>query len=228
MSFEKEEQTVDIVYKDKSIIVCIKPAGIACESADRTNCMPELLARSLGNEGTYVGLVHRLDTVTEGLMLFSADQSVTGKLSQAIAERDTEKEYLAIVHGCPENPCGEMKDLLFRDSRKNKSYAVDRARKGVKEAVLSYKLLSTKESVYGTLSLVRVKLETGRTHQIRVQFASRKMPLLGDGKYGSADNYPRVALFATKLSFTHPKSGKRMEFERSPSGAPWNMFNDIT
>ena len=216
------DKKIEIVYADKFLTVCIKPAGMSCEASDDRECLPSLIAEALSTE--YVGTVHRLDTVTQGLMLYSLNAKVTGRLSEAMATHDTEKEYLAVVHGRPTTPEGEMRDLLFRDSAKNKSFVVKRPRKGVREAILSYRLLDSKDTEAGTLSLIRIRLITGRTHQIRVQFASRAMPLLGDGKYGSRDNAPRVALFSTRLSFTHPANGKQMTFERSPEGDPWDLF----
>ena len=219
------EKKIEIIYSDKNVAVCLKPSGVSSEGAVGQGGMPSLVANELSVE--YVGTVHRLDTVTEGLMLYSLNEKITGKLSEAIAARETEKEYLAIVHGRPEIARGEMRDLLFKDAKKNKSYVVKRARNGVREAILNYETLETENTEYGTLSLVRVKLVTGRTHQIRVQFSSRAMPLLGDGKYGGKDNAPKVALFSTRLSFTHPVNGKRMEFERLPAGKLWDMFKMI-
>ena len=216
------EKGFEIIYSDKYLAVCQKPSGVSCEASGGAGSMPSLIAEALSAD--YVGTVHRLDTVTEGLMLYSLSERVTGKLSEAVAARDTEKEYLAIVHGCPEASEGEMRDLLYRDPSKNKSFVVKRARRGVREAILSYRLIETKETELGVLSLVRIKLTTGRTHQIRVQFGSRAMPLLGDGKYGAKDNSPRTALFSTRLSFSHPISGKRMTFERLPEGRPWELF----
>ena len=128
-----------------------------------------------------------------------------------------------IVEGLCE--AGATVYVASRDAKKNKSYVVKRARKGVREALLSYRLLETKEGKYGEVSLVAIKLSTGRTHQIRVQFASRGMPLVGDGKYGAADNAPSVALLSHKLTFTHPTTKKRMSFEITPeSESPWDIF----
>jgi 23S rRNA pseudouridine1911/1915/1917 synthase len=217
-----------IIYADRAVIICNKPEGVICEATEGKESVVSLLEEELskGSENKkYVGLVHRLDQVTRGLMIFSADQKLTGKLSEAVAARDTEKEYLAIVHGIPDSPEGEMRDLLFRDAKKNKSYVVKRARKGVREALLSYRLLYSAESKYGKVSLVAIKLSTGRTHQIRVQFASRGMPLVGDGKYGAADNASSVALLSHKLTFTHPTTKKRMSFEIDPPREhPWYIF----
>lgn len=223
---------VEIIYSDSSIIVCRKPAGTVCEATNGKESMITLLSEILsgGNDSKprYVGLVHRLDQVTEGLMIFSADPKLTGKLSEAVAAKETEKEYLAVVHGAPAESEGEMCDLLFRDAKKNKSYVVKRNRKGVREAVLTYRLIDTVESKYGEISLVAIKLGTGRTHQIRVQFASRGMCLVGDGKYGAKDNAPSVALLSHKLTLTHPKTKKRMIFEIDlPKESPWELFDIV-
>ena len=217
-------EEIKIIYSDGSVVVCIKPAGIPCETAnEKVKSLTKILSEQLG--APYVGMVHRLDQVTAGLMVYSLSEKATGRLSEYIAGGQTEKEYLAVVHGVPESPEGEMRDLLYRDSKKNKSFVVDRKRGGVKEALLEYKLLGSAESKYGTLSLVRIKLHTGRTHQIRVQFASRKMPLLGDGKYGARDNGANVALLSCRLSFPHPKTGKQMDFSIDPpEGFPFDIF----
>ena len=212
-------ESIKIIYSDDTLIVCVKPAGVPCESAnENVKSLSDLISAQLGVQ--YVGMVHRLDQVTEGLMVYSLSQKYTGKLCELIASGEAKKEYLAVVHGKPENDKGEMKDLLFRDPKKNKSFVVDRNRRGVKEASLEYETLHSKDS----LSLVKIKLHTGRTHQIRVQFASRGMPLFGDGKYGAKDNAP-VALLSYRLSFPHPKTKKPMEFSLDkPSTSPWDKL----
>ena len=221
-------KSFEIVYSDSSIIVCVKPAGVICEASEEKENMVDLISNAIKKGDSrlpYVGLVHRLDQVTAGLMVFSADQRLTGKLSESIVSKDTEKEYLAVVHGSPEPSEGEMCDLLYRDPKKNKSFVVKRSRKGVREAKLAYSTIATAEGKYGKVSLVKIRLFTGRTHQIRVQFASRGMPLIGDGKYGASDNAPSVALLSHRLSLTHPRSGQRMEFTTDlPDGEPWCMF----
>ena len=220
---------VEIIYRDSDMIICRKPCGVICEDNGENQNIIALLKEKLEKEykqKAYVGLVHRLDAVTEGLMLFSANPKMTGKLSESIMNKTATKEYLAIVHGHPEESEGEMRDLLFRDPQKNKSFVVKRSRRGVKEAILSYKLLETVDSKYGEISLIQIKLITGRTHQIRVQFSSRGMPLLGDGKYGAKDNAPNVALLSRKLTLPHPTSKKLMKFEISPSNnEPWGLFD---
>jgi 23S rRNA pseudouridine1911/1915/1917 synthase len=179
-------------------------------------------------EDAYVGLVHRLDTATGGAMIYSKREDMTGKLSALVQSGDYGKVYLAVVHGVPEEKSGEMRDLLYHDKMKNKSFVCAKERKGVKEAILNYRTLSTADTESGNLSLVEVELITGRTHQIRVQFASRKMPLVGDGKYGSRDNKATCALWSHKVRFTHPVTKKVIECESSPEGGyPWNLFNDL-
>ena len=141
-----------------------------------------------------------------------------------VSERSFSKEYLAVIKGIPTENEGVYKDFLFKDSSKNKSFVVKRARKGVKEASLEYRLLDSHDDI----SLVFVKLHTGRTHQIRVQFASRKTPLLGDGKYGSRDNRCDTALWSCRLSFVHPVTNKSVScVSMPPEEYPWNLFTEI-
>ena len=128
---------------------------------------------------------------------------------------------MALVHGKPEADKGEMRDLLFKDSRKNKSYVVKRIRKGVKEALLEYEVIGSKNG----LSLIRILLHTGRTHQIRVQFASRKMSLVGDKKYGLAGDDCTIALWSHALSFRHPETNEPLSFSAPPPAVwPWTLF----
>ena len=222
------QDMLDILYEDKHLLVVIKPVGTLSqsdenESSDMISILKEYLAEK--GEKPYIGLVHRLDRNVGGVMVFSKNPTITGKLSVAIMERNFTKEYVTIVHNSPDEHSGIYKDLLFKDSSKNKSFVVKRMRKGVKEASLEYEVLEEKESDQGIISLIKVGLHTGRTHQIRVQFSSRKMPLLGDGKYGSTDNKCEIALWSYRLSFTHPLSKKSMDFKKEPpSSYPWNEF----
>ena len=215
---------LEILYQDPYVAVAVKPAGVLSEPDGKGGGMPELLAAQLGGE---IFTVHRLDRAVGGVMLFSRDRAVTGRLTAAVAERKLRKEYLAVLTGVPEEPEGVLEDLLFRDAAKNKSYVVKRPRKGVRDARLRYRLLQTVPDGDGALSLVQVQLETGRTHQIRVQFASRKLPLLGDGRYGSRDRRCEVALFSRAVGFDHPVTGQALCLSaRPPKEFPWNLFDE--
>ncbi|MBQ2830495.1 MAG: RluA family pseudouridine synthase [Oscillospiraceae bacterium] len=209
---------IKILYEDNDIIACVKPPHVLSQrGANGGEDMISLLGGS-------VYPVHRLDGGVGGVMVYAKTQNAAGKLSQMIAARDFEKEYLAILRGKAEES-GTLRDLLFHDRIKNKTYVVDRMRSGVKEASLSYRLVETREMGEGVLSLVRVKLHTGRTHQIRVQFASRGLPLLGDGRYGGGAG--EIALWSYRLRFAHPtKRGKVIEAAQlPPEGALWSKFD---
>jgi 23S rRNA pseudouridine1911/1915/1917 synthase len=217
-----------ILYEDKYLLLCEKPVGVESQvSSKNKEDMPTLLSeyRKEKGENPYIGVVHRLDTATGGAMIYSKREDVTGKLSALVQSGDYKKVYLAVVHGVPTEPMGEMKDLLFHDKQRNKSFVCDKKRSGVKEAILNYKVLETVEVGGEKMSLVEIELVTGRTHQIRVQFASRKMPLVGDGKYGSRDNKATCALWSHKVQFTHPITKKVIEAESQPKkGYPWDLF----
>lgn len=201
---------IDIIYSDKDICICIKPRGVLSEGEGQ-NCLPLILKEELEKNGvkSTVYPVHRLDKETEGLMVFALSQRAAAELSRQIREGELEKEYIAELCGVPENAEGELCDLLFFDRKRGRSYVVDRERKGVKDARLSYRLIETD----GKYSKVRVRLYTGRTHQIRVQFASRKMPLRGDRRYGAAADSGAFSLKSCYLSFKHPVNGEKMSFE---------------
>lgn len=220
-----------ILYEDKYLIVAEKPVGV--ESQKSSAGKPDMLTllsqyRLAMGEDAYVGLVHRLDTATGGAMIYSKREDVTGKLSALVQSGDYGKVYLAVVHGTPEEKNGEMRDLLYHDKMKNKSFVCSKERKGVKDAILNYRTLASANTENGIMSLVEVELITGRTHQIRVQFASRKMPLVGDGKYGSRDNKATCALWSHKVELAHPVTKKMVECKSLPDkGYPWNLFNDL-
>ena len=210
---------IEIVCQDREVLVCRKPAGLLSQG-EGEDALPTLLRRQAGGE---IYPVHRLDRGTAGLMVFARTGKAAAALSQAIAAGKLEKTYLALVSGGPEPPAGELRDLLFKD-RSGKVFPVSRPRKGVREARLTYETLARDPGT--NTSLVRVTLGTGRTHQIRVQFASRGMPLWGDRKYGlpEDDAFP-LALWACQLSFTHPQTGKEMAFTSlPPETEPWTQF----
>ena len=218
-------EEIKILYEDKHITVCIKPALILSQQ-DSTGS-PDMLSALKEQTGYDHKPVHRLDFGVGGTMVYAKTDIAASKLSAAIQDKSFEKEYLAIVFGKPEKESGIYKDLLFKDSSKNKSYVVDRMRKGVKEASLEYKTLDTKpDEKYGILSLVWIKLHTGRTHQIRVQFASRKNALYGDGKYGSRTSEKKTALWSHKITFPHPITKKLLSFSSAPESCyPWDLFS---
>ena len=203
---------MDILYRDKHIIVCIKPAGVV--STEAPGGMPALLREALGDEKAAIFPVHRLDRDVGGLMVYALSSAAAAALSRRITEGGFQKEYLALVHGCPEEENGRFDDLLFHDSAKNRSYVVKRLRKGVRDAALEYQVLEKR----GSETLVKIRLLTGRTHQIRVQFASRRMPLVGDKKYGAKDGASAPALWSHSISFTHPATGKPVCFT---APCPW-------
>ena len=201
---------MNILFEDEDIVICIKPVGIISqEDNSGKESMISVLSK-LCNCQIYP--LHRLDREVGGVMVYAKNKNAAKILSGDIAERKFKKEYIAMVHGVPETPDGEMRDLLFKDSKKNKSFVVKRERKGVKEAVLEYVVSKTETKENGIYSIVNVLLHTGRSHQIRVQFASRKMPLAGDRKYGADDNFKNIALWSHKLEFAHPITKENLEF----------------
>jgi 23S rRNA pseudouridine1911/1915/1917 synthase len=203
---------IPIIHMDNDIIVCLKPAGLLSEGEGPESLLT-LLAEQCGGQ---IYPVHRLDRGASGLMVFARNSKAAAGLSRAVQEKQLKKEYFALISGIPAEKEGEMTDYLFKDSRKGKVFAVKRPRKGVRDARLTYRTLWED----GENALVRVALDTGRTHQIRVQFSSRGMPLWGDGKYGSRVK-GELALFSCALGFPHPKTGKPMTFEAKPQGEPW-------
>ena len=213
---------MQILYEDKFLVIAVKPVGVLSEDTPDGPCMPRLLREHYRSQGRsdFIATVHRLDKVVGGAMLFSRRKEITGKLTALVSEHRLTKEYLAVLRGHPEKPADTLTDLLFRDSRVNKSFVVDRMRKGVREAKLSYRELSRTDD----LSLVRVRLYTGRTHQIRVQFSHRGLPLLGDIRYGSKADCS-TALWSYHLAFTHPVTGKPVDVTCPPPDAyPWTLF----
>ena len=219
-------EPIRILYEDAHLVLCVKPVGVLSEDSETGACMPALLRQhyqALG-QPDYIATVHRLDKIVGGVMLFSRRREVTGKLTAAVAEHRVTKEYLAVLRGHPAEASATLTDLLFRDASKNKSYVVKRMRKGVREASLEYVTLGSTEE----LTLVRVRLHTGRTHQIRVQFSSRGLPLLGDIRYGSKADCS-TALWSYHMAFTHPVTGRTVDVTCPPPESwPWTLFNADT
>ena len=203
---------IEILYKDNDIVFCVKPAGLSSE-----HDLPKALEEHIGCS---IYTLHRLDNPVGGVMVYALSKCAAAKYSRLIADNtDFEKTYLAVCQGKFEHKSGEMTDLLFKDSRCNKSYVGKKERKGVKRASLSYKILAEAEHRGILFSLAAVTLHTGRSHQIRVQFASRKHPLIGDGKYGSRVNCP-IGLFSHRI-----RTGDVDISKNPPDEFPWNIFD---
>lgn len=199
---------MEILFEDKDVIVAIKERGLLSEENSKPNMVTLLKEHTKGE----IFPVHRLDKDVGGVMVYAKTKKAASELSKQAGDRTMEKTYLAVLHGAPEGKSGILEDLLFFDKGKNKSFTVKKERKGVKKALLSYNVLNEKAE----LSLVEVKIMTGRTHQIRVQFASRKMPLVGDRRYGAKDDSKIIALWSKEISFIHPAKGERMSFQNLP------------
>lgn len=229
---------MNILYEDNALVVLDKPAGLSSEEG-----VPAALRQHWDTPDAFVGVVHRLDTGVSGLMVFARTQAAAAALSRQItqsqeayavqdgrAEGRAEapcfvKQYRAVLSGGPNDAlpaAGTLRDWLFKDSRRGRVFPVSRPRRGVREAVLEYRIVKTA----GEMSLAEITLHTGRTHQIRVQFASRKHPLTGDGKYGSRVK-GSIALQSCGLQFLHPETGKPMAFTLPlPEGAFWKPFEE--
>ena len=191
---------MEILFENRDLAVCIKPVGLDSEQE-----LPEALREQLGGE---IFSLHRLDKNVAGVMVYARNKKTAADLSATIAKGEMVKEYVAMVHGTPPTE-GDWEDLLFKDSRKNKVFVVKRQRAGVKAARLTYRLVKA-----GEQSLVHIRLYTGRSHQIRVQFSSRGFPLVGDHKYGSRDERKEPMLFSRRISF--PYKGEKFVFEAEP------------
>ena len=194
---------MELLYHDRDIVVCIKPVGLDSETA-----LPNALKETIGGE---IFPIHRLDLNVGGVMVYARTKQAAAALSKAVQEGSMVKEYVAMVHGTPPE-AGDWTDLLWKDSKKNKVFVVKRERGGVKKARLEFTTLAT-----GETSLVRIRLHTGRSHQIRVQFSSRGFPLVGDHKYGSRDEKTAPTLFSCRITF--PWKGRQMQFEALPNWA---------
>lgn len=194
---------MEILYSDEGLVACIKPAGLDSEAE-----APAALKEQLGGE---IFPIHRLDKNVGGVMVYARTKAAAAALSKAVQEGAMVKEYVAMVHGTPPEK-GDWEDFLFKDSRKNKVFVVKKERKGVKYARLEFDRLRA-----GEVSLVHIRLHTGRSHQIRVQFASRGFPLVGDHKYGSRDAVTAPMLFSCRISL--PWHGEMKVLEAMPDWA---------
>lgn len=208
---------MEIIYKDEHLVVSKKPSGVLSEG-ESTGAMPALLAAYLeenGEKNVKIYPVHRLDKETEGLMVYARNSKSAASLSASITDGSFKKKYLAVLCGAPEADSGRLEDLLFFDRQRGKTFVVERERRGVKKAILEYTVLKKNDKY----TLVSISLLTGRTHQIRAQFASRGTPLVGDRRYGAPkDSGNRLALLSCELSFPHPSTGAPMMFQLEDAG----------
>lgn len=233
---------LNILYEDKDIVVCIKPAGVASqnERGFRQDMISMLMndQKEKGISSPYVGVVHRLDKMVGGVMVYAKNKQAAGGLSKQIAAGETEKKYYAVVCHAEESvkieKHGTMTDYLVKDGKTNTSVVSEKNNKMAKRAELIYDILETKKIKYsdGTqdiCSLADITLLTGRHHQIRVQFASRNMPLYGDAKYNKYFNQDMkrkgIALFSSSISFKHPVTGQRMKFSYRPANGIFSEFD---
>lgn len=210
---------MELIYCDDAIVVSVKPARVL--STDEPGGMPELVREALGDPTADVRTVHRLDRVVSGLMVLARNAEAASELSRQIREQTFQKEYLAVIHGSPKEETGRLRDLLLRNKQERKTYVVEEPAKGVQEAILTYQV----QNRTADMTMVRIQLETGRTHQIRAQFSSRDLPLVGDRKYSLLEDECEIALWSYRLAFTHPVTGKKMEFVLEPPEIyPWSAF----
>ena len=225
-----------IIHQTAEYVVVCKAAG-----EDSEHDLPEMLAEQNGDRATDYYVVHRLDQAVAGLLVLARNRVTAAELSRQLTENRLRKTYLCVVSGVPVPASGEMQDLLYQDKMKRKMFPVKRKRAGVKEASLRYHVLETQlmnttvtsskqedtAAVSASqLTLVEVELQTGRFHQIRCQFAARKLPLVGDGKYGSRVRSPHLALFCRQLSFYDAKEKKACSFTAAPLAEfPWTAFS---
>ena len=205
---------MEIIYQDRDIVVCVKPARVL--STDEPGGLPELLRQELGTKDFRT--VHRLDRVVSGLMVVARNAAAASELSRQIREDTFEKEYLAVIHGKPDIDEGRLCDLLLRDKARKMTFVATEPGKDVLPASLIYRILGNN----GTLSRVRIQQETRRTHQIRVQFSSRGLPLVGERKYSELNDPCEIALWSCRLGFSHPATGQPMDFFlEPPQEYPW-------
>ena len=199
---------MELLYQDSQIVLCVKPAGLSSEAG--AGSLPEFLEDQLGRP---VFPVHRLDRNVGGVMVYARTRQAASALSQAVQAGNLQKEYLALIHGCPTQPAGTWEDLLWKDSAKNKVFVVRRMRKGVKAAKLAYRVLEEATP----LTLVHIRLYT-----------SRGFPLAGDHKYGSRDDIRSPALWSFRLTLPHPVTGETITCLHPPEGELWHTFPMIS
>ena len=220
----------NILYEDKEILVCRKPAGMPVQAAkvgtmDMESALKNYLAQKEPGKTPYLGIVHRLDQPVEGVLVFAKTPGAAGSLSKQIMAGGAGKYYMAVTEEKITNAEGTLTYYLKKNGRDNMSQVVPENTQGAKKAILHYQVLDQKEINGKTRTLLKIKLETGRHHQIRVQMAHAGMPLLGDRKYNpSGEKGTSLGLCSCSLVFKHPKTGKQMKFETEPHGSAFLDF----
>lgn len=216
---------MELLYCDRTLLVALKPHRVL--STDEPGGMPDLLRQALGEPSAIVHTVHRLDRVVGGVMVFARTKRAARELSAQIQARSFQKTYLAVTHGVPEPLAGQMEDLLWRNKVERKTYVVREPGVETQWAALNYVTLQQQQG----MSLVRIALQTGRTHQIRAQFSSRGLPLVGDRKYAQSSKQVascEIALWSHRVQFIHPKFGTAMDFcAPPPIQFPWHIFSPL-
>jgi 23S rRNA pseudouridine1911/1915/1917 synthase len=227
LSTESPKQDIlNVLFEDNHLLVVEKPYGVPSQADDTGDddmlsmCKAYIKRRYDKPGDVYLGLVHRLDRPTRGIMVFARTSKAASRLSEQIRNGEFCKTYLAVLTAAPEEDKGELRDWLLKDENGHIARVVSRDEPGAKEAALRYEVVDKRDG----LCLVRISLYTGRFHQIRAQFAHRGCAVYGDMKYGKRDKKDRLALFACGLSFLHPTKGERLEFTIKPAGYPFNLF----
>ncbi|WP_195238363.1 RluA family pseudouridine synthase [Romboutsia sp. 1001285H_161024_C4] len=220
---------IKVIYEDNHLLVVEKPVNILSQGddtndKDMVNLLKQYVKEKYNKPGNvYIGLVHRLDRPVGGVMVFAKTSKAASRLSDQVRTKTLKKTYRAVIHGTMNKESDTLKDYLYKNKKTNMVSVVKKDHKEAKNAELSYKTLSTKEK----FSLVEIDLKTGRPHQIRVQFSSRKHPLFGDQRYGQDVNKvgQQIALWSHKIEIDHPTTKERMEFVcEPPQEHPWNLF----
>ncbi len=217
---------INILYEDNHLLVVEKPYGVPSQAdisgdEDMLSLCKAYIKQKYDKPGdVYLGLVHRLDRPTRGVMVFARTSKAAARLAEQIKNKEFQKTYLAVLTAAPKEKSGELWNWLYKDENEHIARIISEDTEGAKKAGLGYEMLGSKEN----LSLVRVKLFTGRFHQIRAQFANIGCAVYGDMKYGKQDVKDKLALFACGLSFLHPTKGETMEFSIKPSHYPFDLF----
>ena len=227
----EELEKLNVLYEDNHIIVVVKPVNIPSQGdktgdIDMLTIIKEYIKEKYNKPGdVYLGLVHRLDRPTGGVMVFARTSKAASRLSEQVRDKKMHKKYLCIVDGKMEKDSGTFRDYLIKNEKTNTSKVVKEGTKNAKEAILDYKVIKYNEEI--NMSVIDVDLHTGRHHQIRVQFASRGHSLSGDGKYGTRGRGKGLALWAYSLSFEHPTQKEQMTFEFYPEiTGSWKILED--